>query len=181
MANKENNLNPFHIEFIQKQKVFFVATAPTEGFINLSPKGMDSFRVIDNQTIVWLNLTGSGNETAAHLLENPRMTIMMTAFEGDPLILRLYGKAVAFHPRDQEWEDYIHLFPEMPGSRQIIELKLEKVMTSCGFAVPIMEFKKERSQLIDWSNKKGEEGILEYQKNKNVLSLNGKPTGLFEV
>ncbi len=180
MGKKSEKIEPFHKEFIAKQKVFFVATAPADGFINLSPKGSDSFRIVDDQTIVWLNLTGSGNETAAHLLEDKRMTIMMNAFEGPPMILRIYGQATAIHHRDAKWESYIGLFEDAISARQVIELKIEMVMTSCGFGVPVMEFKEERKQLDAWANKKGQEGVHAYWKEKNVVSLNGKPTGLFD-
>lgn len=179
MGKNSTSLNPFHTEFIAKQKIFFVATAPKEGYINLSPKGIDSFRVMDETTVVWLNLTGSGNETAAHLLEDNRMTIMMNAFEGPPLILRIYGEAYSIHSRDEEWKDYIGLFGQTMGARQLIKLKVERVQTSCGFGVPIMEFKEERTQLKDWAIKKGEDGLEAYQREKNQRSMNGKPTGLF--
>jgi hypothetical protein len=178
MGKSIDKLSPHHIEFIEKQKVFFVATAPDEGFINLSPKGMDSFRVINEKTVVWLNLTGSGNETAAHLLDNTRMTIMMCAFEGPPMILRLYGQARSIHSYDEDWDNYTGMFPNHLGTRQFHVLDLEKVMTSCGFGVPIMEFKNEREELRKWSEKKGEEGILAYQQEHNLVSLNGKDTGL---
>lgn len=169
-----------HIEFIAKQHVFFVATAPKDGYINLSPKGINSLHVVSPTRVIWLNLTGSGNETAAHLLEDSRMTIMMNAFEGNPMILRLYGQAHCIHPRDNEWEEYYGKFEEVPGARQIVVLDLEKVMTSCGFGVPILKFESERTELVDWANKKGPEGLIEYQTKKNLVSLNGKPTGLFE-
>ena len=178
MGKSIDRLSPHHIEFIKMQKVFFVATAPNEGFINLSPKGMDSFRIINDRTVVWLNLTGSGNETAAHLLDNPRMTIMMCAFEGPPTILRLYGEAKAVHSYDADWENYVSMFPDHLGTRQFLVLDLQKVMTSCGFGVPIMEFKQEREELARWSEKKGEHGILAYQQEHNLVSLNGKDTGL---
>lgn len=179
MGNKTTSLTRQHKEFIAQQKLFFVATAPDTGFINLSPKGMDSLRVIDDKTIVWLNLTGSGNETAAHLLEDSRMTIMMNAFEGNPMILRLYGTAVAIHERDQDWKQYIGLFDDMAGTRQLFVLHIELIQTSCGFGVLVMEYKHDRTELRKWSEKKGDDGIREYQNEKNMLSLNGKPTGLF--
>lgn len=180
MGKQGSELTPFHIDFIKKQKVFFVATAPKDGFINLSPKGMDSFRVLNEKSIVWMNLTGSGNETAAHLLEDPRMTIMMNAFEGAPMILRLYGNAKAVHVRDDDWAKYAALFPTMPGIRQFIVLELEKVMTSCGFGVPVMEYRGDRKELTNWAEKKGEDGLSAYQLEHNWVSLNGKPTGLLE-
>ncbi len=180
MTKHQSSLSPHQQEFIENQHVFFVATAPPEGFINLSPKGMDSFRVLDAQTVVWLNLTGSGNETAAHLLEDDRMTIMFCAFEGSPMILRLQGHCEAIHPRDEEWDDYIHLFPDLTGSRQLMKMTLTRVANSCGFGVPTLEFKHERREMEAWSKKKGDDGILNYWKEKNTVSLNDKPTGIFE-
>jgi hypothetical protein len=163
-------------EFIANQKIFFVGTAACEGRVNVSPKGTDSFRVIGKNKIVWLNLTGSGNETAAHLLKNSRMTIMFCAFEGKPMILRLYGKARVFHQRDRGFQQYAHLFPENVGARQIIEMEVDLVQTSCGFAVPFMDFKEERTTLNDWADKQGEDKIKEYWKNKNTVSIDGFET-----
>lgn len=160
--------------FIQKQKVFFVATAPKEGFINLSPKGLDSFYIQDPKTIYWLNLTGSGNETEAHLQEDTRMTIMFNSFDKEPLILRLYGTARSIHSDAPEFDKLLKAFGESRGARQIIELKIELLQTSCGFGVPLMEFKGERPTLSEWANRKGEEGVLDYQKANNAVSLNGK-------
>ncbi|MCB0735658.1 MAG: pyridoxamine 5'-phosphate oxidase family protein [Bacteroidetes bacterium] len=169
-----------HKEFIAKQHVFFVATAPPEGFINLSPKGLDSFRMVDDNTVLWLNLTGSGNETAAHLLEDDRMTILFCAFEGEPLILRLYGHCRALHPRDEEWDDLIKLFPQIPGARQLMLLNLTRVSTSCGYGVPYLEYSHERNEMRNWAEKKGPEGVEQYWKDKNTVSLNNKPTGIFK-
>ncbi len=165
-------------EFIQQQKVFFVGTAANEGRVNISPKGMDTLRVTDSNTVIWLNLTGSGNETAAHLLKNNRMTIMFCSFEGKPLILRLYGNAKTFHPSEQKYQEYISLFPETPGSRQIIEMHVDLVQTSCGYAVPFMDFREERTQLNTWAQKQGEERLDKYRKEKNVSSIDGFETGL---
>ncbi len=159
--------------FIENQKMFFVGTARNEGSVNISPKGMDTFRIINSNKIVWLNLTGSGNETAAHLQENNRMTIMFCSFEEKPLILRLYGKASIYHENEAEFQNHISLFSKHLGARQIIEMNVEKVQTSCGFAVPFMEFKEERSQLKTWADKKGEEGIQQYWKDKNTKSIDG--------
>jgi hypothetical protein len=153
---------------------------PSDGFINLSPKGMDAFRIVDDKTVVWLNLTGSGNETAAHLLEDDRMTIMMCAFEENPLILRMYGSAFAIHPRDDEWAQYIALFPNYLGARQLIKLNVELIMSSCGFGVPIMPFERNRTEMEKWAIKKGDDGIAAYWTEKNQVSLNGRPTGLLK-
>jgi len=166
--------------FIKEQKIFFVGTAAAEGKINVSPKGTDSFRVIDKNKIVWLNLTGSGNETAAHLLKNDRMTIMFCSFEKNPLILRLYGNAKIFHLRDDEYTKYNKLFEDNVGARQIIEMNVDLVQTSCGFAVPFMEFKEERSTLNNWSSRLGKEEIQQYWVNKNTKSLDGFETKILE-
>lgn len=176
MGKKLERITPELIEFIENQKIFFVGTAATEGRVNVSPKGTDSFRVIDENKIVWLNLTGSGNETAAHLILNNRMTIMFCAFEGNPMILRLYGHAKIFHKKDETFQKYLSLFPENFGSRQIIEMEVDLVQTSCGFAVPFMDYKEDRSILNDWSTKKGEKGIKEYWNNKNGKSIDGFDT-----
>lgn len=163
-------------QFIENQKIFFVATATADSRINLSPKGMDSLRVLDANRVVWLNVTGSGNETAAHVQENPRMTLMFTAFENNPMILRLYGTASAIHNDDAEWQQLFPLFTPLPGARQIFDLTVELVQTSCGMAVPLYDFVGERGQLNTWATKKGEEGVKVYWKETNHTSLDGKPT-----
>lgn len=165
-------------KFIEEQKIFFVATAGCEGKVNVSPKGMDTLRILSDNRVLWLNLTGSGNETAAHLLENGRITIMFCAFEGKPLILRLYGTGRTIHPRDNNWDDLIQLFPELPGSRQLIDVSISMVQTSCGMGVPYFSFTGERQDLNRWAEKHGEESLVEYRDKKNKLSLDGKETGL---
>lgn len=167
-------------EFIKEQKIFFVGTAAETGNVNVSPKGMDSFRVINKNKIAWLNLTGSGNETAAHLLKNNRMTIMFCAFEGKPMILRLYGTAKIYHPRDQKYQDFIDLFPETPGSRQVIEMEVDLVQTSCGYAVPFMDYKEDRTVLKDWAQKQGQEKIKTYWEEKNTVSIDGFETRILK-
>ena len=162
--------------FIERQHIFFVATAAAEGRINLSPKGMDTLRVLDPNTVVWLNLTGSGNETAAHLRENGRMTIMFCSFERAPMIVRLYGKAAAYHRRDPQWRELIQLFPPLPGARQCIRMKVDLVQTSCGFGVPLFEYLGERETLRKWAEAKGEGGVEAYWREENLVSLDGKPT-----
>lgn len=162
--------------FIQEQKLFFVATAASEGTVNLSPKGMDTFRIVGEKTVYWLNLTGSGNETAAHLIEDKRMTLMFCAFKGNPLILRLYGRAKAIHPSDLQWEKYINRFPNIPGARQIIKVSVDLIQTSCGMGVPIFQFKRDRDELYNWAKEKGDEGIKKYWEEKNRYSLDGTPT-----
>lgn len=166
--------------FIEQQKIFFVGTATDNSRVNISPKGMDSLRVLGANRVIWLNVTGSGNETAAHLLTHPRMTVMFAAFEGAPMILRLYGTARAIHSSDAEWPTLYAHFPENPGARQIFDLSVDLVQTSCGMAVPFFDYVEEREQLNQWAVKKGEEGIHEYWQEKNQLSLDGLPTGMAE-
>ncbi len=180
MGQRYDQLNERQAAFILAQKVYFVATAEADGRVNVSPKGMDSLRMIDDRTVAWLNLTGSGNETAAHVLANGRMTIMFCAFEGDPLILRLYGAARVIHPRDVDWGEWLRRFGAIPGARQIFVLKIDLVQTSCGMAVPLFEYREDRTLLRDWAEKKGEAGIREYWEKKNRLSLDGKPTHILE-
>lgn len=163
-------------DFIARQKIFFVGTAAADGRVNVSPKGMDTLRVVAANRVVWLNLTGSGNETAAHLREQPRITLMFCAFEGDPLILRVYGHARALHPRDSEWSTLLPLFPNLNGARQIVDVTIDLVQTSCGMGVPFLDFKAGRDQLEKWADKKGAQGIQAYWEEKNQISLDGKPT-----
>lgn len=167
-------------KFIEAQKIFFVATAPNAGRINLSPKGMDSFRVMNENRVLWLNVTGSGNETAAHLLENKRITIMFCAFEGAPNILRLYGKGKEIKEGDASWSELIQLFPETPGTRQIFDITIESAQTSCGMSIPFYEYKGEREELNDWAASKGKEGIKDYWTQKNQTSIDGLPTKILE-
>lgn len=167
--------------FIQQQKIFFTATAPSSGRINLSPKGIDTFRCIDRHTVAYLDLTGSGNETAAHLHENGRMTVMFCSFDENPLILRLYGRGEAISQDSDRFKKLHSLFPNTPGERQIIVLHIESAQTSCGFGVPVYEFKQERETLIDWAAKKGTSGIERYQRKNNLESIDGLPTKLFET
>ncbi|MBF0161215.1 MAG: pyridoxamine 5'-phosphate oxidase family protein [Magnetococcales bacterium] len=162
--------------FIGRQKIFFVATAPGEGRINLSPKGMDCFRILDNRTTCFLNLTGSGNETAAHLLADGRMTVMFCGFEQQPLIVRLYGQGRLLHPRDDEWGTLVGHFADWPGKRQIVVTHVESVHTSCGYGVPFFSYQREREQLLRWAEKKGDAGIRSYWEKENQVSIDGLPT-----
>jgi hypothetical protein len=162
--------------FIQQQKIFFVATAAATGRINISPKGLDTLRVLSPNRIVWLNVTGSGNETAAHIQQQDRMTLMFCAFEGKPMILRVYGQAQAVHQTDSDWPELSALFDPLPGARQIFDLSINLVQTSCGMGVPYFEFAGERGQLEQWAVKKGVDGITQYWRQKNQYSLDGEPT-----
>jgi hypothetical protein len=179
MAQKFDEITDHLAKFIGQQKIFFVATAAADGRINLSPKGMGTLRILGPNRVAWLNLTGSGNETAAHLLENKRMTLMFCAFEGRPLILRLYGQARTVHPRDADWNNLATLFPPIAGARQVIDLNVDLVQTSCGMGVPLFDFRGEREQLGQWAEKKGPEGIEQYWRDKNQVSIDGKPTRIF--
>ena len=180
MGKRAEKLTSRQIAFIEKQQLFFVATAMKDGHINLSPKGLDSFKVLDEKRVLWLNLTGSGNETATHLMNDGRMTLMFCAFEGPPMILRLYGRAKIYHQYDAFWDEHIGLFPEIAGSRQLIDMKIELVQTSCGFGVPMMEFVEQRKSLVQWAEDKGNDGIKDYWEEKNTVSLNGLETNIFE-
>ncbi|PJJ61009.1 pyridoxamine 5'-phosphate oxidase family protein [Hymenobacter chitinivorans] len=164
--------------FIERQHVFFVGTAAADGRVNISPKGQDTLRVLGPNRVTWLNLTGSGNETAAHLLEVNRITLMWCAFEGPPSILRLYGTASLYHPRDAEWADLLPLFPALPGARQILVVDVELVQTSCGMAVPFLDYRAERDELNDYMEQRGPEQVEQYWHNRNGRSLDGKPTGI---
>lgn len=178
MAERFEKLDDKHMAFIREQHLYFVGTAGAEGYVNVSPKGMDSFRIIDDVTVAWLNLTGSGNETAAHVLENGRMTVMFCSFDKQPLIMRLYGRATAIHARDKRWDELSALFPAYTGARQIFVLRLELVQTSCGYAVPYYKLKGGRPTLAKWADKRGLSGIRDYWAQKNTKSLNDKDTGI---
>lgn len=164
--------------FIEAQQMFFVGTAARDGRVNVSPKGLDSLRVLTPTRVVWLNGTGSGNETAAHLLDTPRMTLMFCSFVREPLILRLYGTARAVHAGDADWDALAGLFPAMPGARNVFDLDVDLVQTSCGYGVPRFDFVGQRDLMDGWANKKGEDGLAAYQQEHNLVSIDGFPTGL---
>ena len=178
MAKRLSEISPQLQAFIERQPVYFVGTAAPEGRVNVSPKGMDSLRVLGPNRVAWLNVTGSGNETAAHLLLSPRMTLMFCAFTGAPLILRLYGQARTVQPNDADWPHLLSLFAALPGARQIYMLDIDLVQTSCGMAVPRMELQSERQDLNDWAASKSQDALSEYQQTKNRQSIDGFPTGL---
>jgi hypothetical protein len=164
--------------FIEKQKIFFVATAASDGRVNLSPKGYQSFRVLGPNRVVWLNLSGSGNETAAHLLAVNRMTLMFCSFEGPPNILRLYGTATAVHPRDESWSELLTNFNEVVGARQVFDMKVESVQTSCGYGVPLFSYESDRDTLLKSAEKKGPVRLQEGWVTKNRISIDGLDTGI---
>ncbi len=166
-----------HQAFIARQKIFFVGSAAPQGRVNVSPKGMASFAVLGSHEVAYLDSTGSGSETSAHLLVDPRLTIMFCAFEGDPVILRLYGRARA-HPRGSEaYRALLPHFEEMPGARQIVRLDVERVQTSCGMAVPYFDYRGERENLARYWMQKGVDGLRKYWAKKNMASIDSLPTG----
>lgn len=165
--------------FAETQPLFFVATAPlgTSGHVNLSPKGLDTFRVLGPERVAYLDLTGSGNETAAHLAENGRITFLFCAFSGAPKILRLYGHGRTVLPSDKEWSDLAAHFPELPGIRQIVVADLDRVQTSCGFGVPVLQYVDQRPTLPRWAESKGDD-LRAYRREKNAHSIDGLPAPL---
>ncbi len=167
-------------QFIRAQHLFFVASAPLSqtGHINVSPKGLASFKILSPHRVAYLDLTGSGNETSAHLQENSRITLMFCSFSQSPRIVRLYGNGNIVLPESETWQELYPLFPPLPGARQIIMVEIERVQTSCGFGVPLFEYQGQRDTLIDWANKKGKQGLESYQRLKNQVSIDGLPTPL---
>lgn len=180
MGKFHESLQESHQTFIAKQKMFFVATAPLGPgtHINLSPKGMDSFRVLSPTRVAYLDIIGSGNETAAHILENGRITFMFCAFDGPPNILRLYGQGKSIQPADPEWPEYAQHFELPLATRQIITAEIHKVQTSCGYSVPLYTYKGERDHATNWAENKGADGLERYKNEKNRVSLDGLKTGL---
>jgi hypothetical protein len=162
-------------QFLQAQPIFFVASAPLSphGHVNLSPKGLDTFRVLTPTRIAYLDLTGSGIETVAHVKENGRIVLMFCALEGDPKIVRLHGKGRIIERGDAEFASLSSLFPKYDGRRCLVAVDLTRVSQSCGFAVPLLRFEAERSQLGEWTKRKGEEGLKQYTETKNRTSIDG--------
>lgn len=177
MAKFYDALDDKLIAFINEQHIYFTATAPEEGRINLSPKGMDTFCCLNNNQVAYLNLTGSGNETAAHLAENGRITIMLCSFGKNPLILRIYGKGRAVHKQDDEWQTLAQHIEPIPGARQYIVVDIHSVQTSCGYAVPHYDYVGERDTLLLSAERKGEDELETYRRENNLVTIDGKPTG----
>ena len=173
MGTRYDRILDLHRAFIEAQPLYFVATAAPDGRVNVSPKGLDSLRVLGPERVAWLSVTGSGNETAAHLERNDRMTLMFCAFDGRPNILRLYGHARAIYPGDAGWSGLAARFPDLPGSRQIFDMTVDLVQTSCGMAVPLMDFREQRSDLVAWAERKGGDGLARYWDEKNRESIDG--------
>ena len=179
MGKRYDALQDDQISFIAEQMLFFLATVPpTGGHVNLSPKGMDSLRVLTPQRILWANATGSGNETAAHLAADPRITLMWCGFGKRPLILRAYGTATAHHHNSPHWTDLSAQLPDLPGLRQIVDVQIDLVQSSCGFAVPFMEPAGERPVLRDWATAKGPDGLAAYWADRNARTIDGVATGI---
>lgn len=169
-----------HKDFIEEQHMFFVATAPlsADGRVNLSPKGLDAFRVLGDHQVAYMDLVSSGNETSAHILQNGRITFMFCSFGKKPNILRLYGKGFTVLPGSDRWESYAPHFITYPSTRQIIVADINLVQTSCGFGVPQFEFAGNRDLHFDWAEAKGEAGLAAYVRDNNLVSLDGLPTDL---
>lgn len=163
-------------EFIRAQHLFFTASATADSRINLSPKGLQTLCILSPTRVAYLDLTGSGAETAAHMRADGRLTLMFCSFEGPPLILRLYGKGTLVRPNDAAWENLYRGFPPIPGARQVVVLDIESLQTSCGFGVPRYEFRGERDALVSWAEKKGAAGLRQYRAEKNRISIDGLPT-----
>ncbi len=183
MGKQFISIDQNHREFIDRQRIFFVASATAESRVNLSPKDVNSFRILDANRVAYLDLTGSGNETAAHLRVDGRVTLMFCALDGAPLILRLYGKGKALARGSAAYTEMLATSfggVEGPGSRQIIVIDVERVQTSCGYGVPLFDFAEERTTLRRWAEAKGEQGILEYWRAKNTVSIDGLPTGILD-
>jgi hypothetical protein len=163
--------------FIASQRVFFVATAPlsAQRHVNVSPKGLDTLRVLGPAEVAYVDLTGSGVETVAHLRENGRITFMFCAFSGPPRVLRLYGRGRAVEPGDEDWGRLLGLFPAHPGARSVVRVELDRVADSCGYGVPLFELVGERTQLAAWAEHKGEDGLARYKRQKNRESIDGLP------
>ena len=180
MAKIFDCITPELQSFIHHQHLFFVATAPmsSTGHVNLSPKGLDTFQILSPTQVAYLDLTGSGNETSAHLQENGRITFMFCAFQGAPKILRLYGSGRTVLPTHSDWPTLRQFFPDIPGVRQIITADIERVQTSCGFGVPYYEHQGSRNTLIEWAEKKGDDGLQAYWRDKGQVSIDGLSTPL---
>ena len=163
--------------FIEGQQMFFVATAPLDsaGHVNVSPKGLDTLRILSPRTIAYLDYVGSGAETIAHLNENGRIVLMVCAFQGSPNIMRLYGRGEAQEPQDAEYQRLRPLFPESPSGRAIITIEIDRIADSCGFGVPLYQYERQRSHLLDWAGRKGEDGLRTYQSERNARSIDGLP------
>lgn len=177
MGRVYDEITPQIAELVAAQHLFFVATAPsgTDGHVNLSPKGLDTFAVLSPNEVAYLDLTGSGAETMAHLLDNGRITLMFCTFEGPPMIVRIYGTGEVIPVDAPGAEPLLAHFPANPGSRAVIRIGVERVSASCGYAVPEMTFVRDRSRLDEWAESQGPDGLAEYRDEKNAESIDGLP------
>jgi hypothetical protein len=177
MAERFSSLRPDLAQWWREQPMFFVATAPSgeTGHVNLSPKGYDTLRVLDETRVAYLDLTGSGVETIAHLRENGRITLMACAFSGNPRISRIYGRGTVYPVGSTGFDALAGEFPDLPGARSIIDVAVDRVTTSCGYSVPLMDLVDDRERLLDWAESKGPDGIATYWENKNTVSIDGLP------
>ena len=177
MGDVWNEIGPKLRDWLEAQRVFFVATAPLgpAGRVNLSPKGTDSLRVLDERTVAYLDFVGSGVETIAHLRENGRITLMFCAFAGPPRIVRLHGHGGVLEPGDADFEALRSRFPDGPGVRSVVRVRVERASESCGYGVPLYAYEGERTALSAWAEKKGADGLVKYQRDKNAASIDGLP------
>lgn len=183
MGKQSTSIESNHREFILKQHIFFTASAAARGRVNLSPKDAASLRILSENRVAYLDLTGSGNETAAHLVADGRLTLMFCAFEGAPTILRLYGRGKVLSRNSAEYRELLASAfnnEESPGARQMVALEVELVQTTCGYGVPLFDYAGERPTLRLWAEAKGEAGLEEYRLQKNTFSIDGLPTGIVE-
>jgi hypothetical protein len=178
MSKVHDCITPALKAFITEQRLFFVGSAPlsADGHVNLSPKGYDSFRILSDRQVAYLDLTGSGNETSAHLAENGRITIMFCAFDGAPNILRLFGRGTVVLPGDAGWGALREHFSALPAMRQIVLVDVSRVQTSCGYGVPLMSVVGERDIMAKWALAKGPDGVAAYRREKNMTSIDGLAT-----
>jgi hypothetical protein len=181
MAKQFEALNSDLRDFIQRQNIFFVSSATADSRVNISPREILALRIIDDHSVIYLDRTGSGNETAAHMLADGRLTIMFCAFSGPPQIMRLYGTGTSVGWENAEFEDLISQYyggVTPLGTRQIMRLNFDLVQTSCGYGVPLFDYKGERAAIESWHENKGPDGIQSYWEQKNLSSMDGLPTGL---
>jgi hypothetical protein len=170
-------LDERNCEFIRRQRIFFVSTAPlaADGHLNLSPKGLESFAILGPREVAYADLVGSGIETAAHLRENGRIVLMFCAFEGPPRILRLHGRGEVVEPGDAAWDALAQRLPQQSGVRAIVRAELERISDSCGYGIPLYRFEAERTQLAEWSARKGPDGLRDYVREYGAHSIDGLP------
>ena len=174
MASVHASITPPVADWIGRQHLFFVATAPLsgDGHVNVSPKGLDTLRILDDMTVAYIDLTGSGAETVAHVRENGRITLMWSAFEGPPRIVRVHGRGEVVEPDDPR---IAGRFEEIPGARAVIVVHADRISDSCGYSVPTYTFDGHRSKLVEWAAHRGPEGLAAYRAEKNATSIDGLP------